>query len=261
MTDALDDGLVGSDSDATRARQQASAQDEPAHVAAARQAVHEAADAAERAAERWAAARDATADAEASVRVAQAKSHDYEHDPKRADWQRLAAAEAVDKAARDHARAAMAADVARTAHQAAQQEVAAATRALHAAQRTPEGQGDQNHFPTVYAFVSEYVAVVYAYDIQKQDTRVRWCDLWWEHPEAVARLEACWKAFEVLRKDPGTGMSVWFRDHGDPCMDRLLADGGPFSRCVPGTQHSIRARLATATPPAWLTEHPGSTAS
>lgn len=259
MTVALDDGLLGT---TTRAPETGPAAAEPAHVAAARQVVRDAAAGAAQVHAQWTVARDAAEDAEAAIRVAEAKSRDYEQDPDRAEWQLLTAREAVAKATRDHARAVAACAAARAAHEAAQQDVAAATRALHAAQQTgAEPESDQNHFPTVYAFVAQYLVVVYAYDIQAQDTRVRWCDMWWEHPEALARLEACWKAFEVLRKDPGTGMSVWFRDHADPCMDRLLADGGPFTRCVPGDRHHVRARLVTAVPPAWLTEHPGSTIS
>lgn len=263
MTASLDDGLLATPAAAERHGDAPHAAPEPPHVAQARQLVRDAADAAELAAARWAVARDAAADAEATVRVAESKSEDYEQDPKRADWQRLAAREAVSKATRDHARAVSDEDTARANHQSAQEDVAVATRALHAAQQTTEAESeaDRNHFPTVYAFVAEYVVVIYAYEITKQDTRVRWCDLWWEHPEALARLEACWKAFEVLRRDPGTGMSVWFRDHADPCMDRLLADSGPFSRCLPDHQHNIRPRLTMATPPAWLTEHSGSTAS
>lgn len=116
----------------------------------------------------------------------------------------------------------------------------------------------ENHFPTVYAFVREYMCEVYAFEIRAQTTEFRWCRRWWEHVEAVARLEACWKAFEAMRRDPGAGMSSWFRDHADPCMGRLTSPEGPFSRCD-AEQHRIRPALPMDAPPAWLTDHPGST--
>ena len=42
------------------------------------------------------------------------------------------------------------------------------------------------------------------------------------------RLEALWRAWEHLRLDPATGMSVWWRDHADHHMRVLMADDGPF---------------------------------
>jgi hypothetical protein len=60
------------------------------------------------------------------------------------------------------------------------------------------------------------------------------CPQWWKHPEAVARMDALWRAFEQLRQDPGTGMSVWFRDHADHHMSVLLDADGPFKGCEDG---------------------------
>ena len=57
-------------------------------------------------------------------------------------------------------------------------------------------------------------------------------------PEAVARLDALWRAWEHLRLDPATGMSVWFRDHADHHMTVLLSAAGPFQGC--DGQHSTR---------------------
>ena len=58
-----------------------------------------------------------------------------------------------------------------------------------------------------------------------------WCPQWWRHAEAVARLEALWRAWEHLRQDPATGLSVWFRDHADHHMTMLLDADGPFKGC------------------------------
>ncbi|MFJ4622562.1 DUF4913 domain-containing protein [Streptomyces sp. NPDC088812] len=81
----------------------------------------------------------------------------------------------------------------------------------------------------------------------------RWCHRWFEHPVAVARLHACWLAWQELT-DPATcgytGPSVWHRDHLDPCIRELRAAGGPFAGCVKG-EHQIDHRLPGTVPSAW----------
>jgi len=59
---------------------------------------------------------------------------------------------------------------------------------------------------------------------------LRWSKRWWNSPEAMMRLDALWRAFEHLRHDPGTGISVWFRDHFDVHMAVLTAVDGPFGK-------------------------------
>ncbi|WP_406723681.1 DUF4913 domain-containing protein [Streptomyces sp. GD-15H] len=47
----------------------------------------------------------------------------------------------------------------------------------------------------------------------------RRCHLWFEHPVAVARLHACWLAWQKLTDPAGcgcTGPGVWHRDHSRP---------------------------------------------
>jgi hypothetical protein len=81
----------------------------------------------------------------------------------------------------------------------------------------------------------------------------RWCHLWFEHTVAVARLHACWLAWQELT-DPATcgytGPSVWHRDHLDPCLRELRASSGPFAGCVKG-EHQIDHRLPGTVPSAW----------
>jgi hypothetical protein len=114
-------------------------------------------------------------------------------------------------------------------------------------------EGPTNFYPDVYAFVIEFLAPTFAHDVTDQDTSYRWCSRWFHHTEAVARLEAAWKAWEVLRLDPGTGASTWFRDHADPCMAVLTAAEGPFSRCST-TTHKLPRALLTEPLPTGLTE-------
>ncbi|MGZ3113541.1 DUF4913 domain-containing protein [Streptomyces sp. H62] len=84
----------------------------------------------------------------------------------------------------------------------------------------------------------------------------RWCHLWFEHPVAVARLHACWLAWQELT-DPATcgytGPSVWHRDHLDPCLRELRGAGGPFAGCTK-SEHQIDHRLPGLVPSAWTME-------
>ncbi|CAL9677761.1 hypothetical protein SUDANB105_08072 (plasmid) [Streptomyces sp. enrichment culture] len=84
----------------------------------------------------------------------------------------------------------------------------------------------------------------------------RWCHLWFEHPPAVARLHACWLAWQELT-DPATcgytGPSVWHRDHLDPCLRELRASSGPFGGCTK-SEHQIDHRLPGTVPSAWRHE-------
>ncbi|MFD4865263.1 DUF4913 domain-containing protein [Streptomyces sp. NPDC058412] len=81
----------------------------------------------------------------------------------------------------------------------------------------------------------------------------RWCHLWFEHPVAVARLHACWLAWQELT-DPATcgytGPSVWHRDHLDPCLLQLRGSSGPFAGCTKG-EHQIGHRMPGIVPSAW----------
>jgi hypothetical protein len=78
---------------------------------------------------------------------------------------------------------------------------------------------------------------------------VTWGPEWWKHAEAIARLEALWRAWEHLRLDPATGVSVWFRDHADHHMTVLLSADGPFKGCKPKEGHGDRLEAFPLTPP------------
>jgi Domain of unknown function (DUF4913) len=109
----------------------------------------------------------------------------------------------------------------------------------------------ENFYPHVAAFVTGFLAEVYAHEWREQDGSWRWCAQWWSHTEALVRLEALWKAWEVLRLDPGAGASTWLRDHADPTMAALTSPAGPFTRCTP-VRHATPSALVTAPPPAAL---------
>lgn len=71
----------------------------------------------------------------------------------------------------------------------------------------------------------------------------RWCPRWQDHPEAVLRLDALWRAHESLRSDGPLGMATWFTHFLDPQLAVLLGRGGPFGQC--GTDRHTSGSPAT----------------
>lgn len=104
-------------------------------------------------------------------------------------------------------------------------------------------------FATLPAFVAHF-ATWYRREVFDSYERT-WCPQWWRHPEAVVRLEATWRAFEALRGDPATGISVWLRDHADVHMAQLLVPSGPFRGCTARDGHGT-----DPLPPLPLTDPP-----
>jgi len=84
-------------------------------------------------------------------------------------------------------------------------------------------------YRTVEEFVTRLLYPTYRRNLRRQS--VSWCPRWWAHTEAIARLEALWRAFEQLRLDPALGGVRWWLTYADPTMKALLADDGPFSAC------------------------------
>ena len=108
------------------------------------------------------------------------------------------------------------------------------------------------YYLTLEEWVGEWLFPVYRRSVLGHDHV--WCPQWWRHAEAVARLESLWRAWEHLRQDAATGLSVWFRDHADHHMTILLDADGPFKGC--DGRHSNRpvAELPHDPPPAGMFE-------
>ncbi|WP_369776372.1 DUF4913 domain-containing protein [Streptomyces sp. R33] len=47
-----------------------------------------------------------------------------------------------------------------------------------------------------------------------------------------------------------TGLSVWHRDHLDPCLRELRPSNGPFAGCIKG-EHQVDHRMPGIVPSAW----------
>jgi hypothetical protein len=88
----------------------------------------------------------------------------------------------------------------------------------------------------VAEFVSGKLATSYRRQLSVQGGAT-WCPQWWKRAEAISRLEALWRAWEFLRLDGTTGMSVWWRELGDHHMSVLLSIDGP-AKAAPRTTAS-----------------------
>jgi len=102
-------------------------------------------------------------------------------------------------------------------------------------------------FASVEIFVARYLAPVYRRSLDGRNRT--WCPEYWRHAEPLIRLEALWRAWEHLRQDPATGMSVWMRDHADHHMAVLFDPDGPFKGCSPDKGHSSRLEALPIIPP------------
>jgi Domain of unknown function (DUF4913) len=116
----------------------------------------------------------------------------------------------------------------------------------------PENGGpDELDADHLIGWVHRHVTAVIARPLRGE---IKWCPLWWEHPEAVFRFEALRRAWTQLAPEPGVGMSVWIRDHLDPCLRELLSPLGPFGDCShnerfrPLTEHVPLPTLPTTQP-------------
>lgn len=106
-----------------------------------------------------------------------------------------------------------------------------------AAQQKPKAP--ETYFQSLDEFVDQWLFTVYRREVTDTNER-RWCSHWRRHSEAVARIDAMWHVFEVLRTDPGLGASVLWKDHLDVHMEHLMSPTGPFEHCSVREGHSDR---------------------
>ena len=121
--------------------------------------------------------------------------------------------------------------------------------AMHPAEGDPQpGPGDapfEPYYPSLEQWVARYFAPTYARPI---NPAVRWCAQWWDHGEAISRLEALWRSWEVGRLDELRGIALWHRDFLDPQLTVLTSTTGPFAQCTPD-RHAPTKPLPTVPAP------------
>lgn len=100
----------------------------------------------------------------------------------------------------------------------------------------PPGQGPP--YSSVADWVTGHFAAVYSRPVSPT---TRWCARWWDHAEAVSRLEALHRTWEAARGDPVRGMADWYRDC-DHQLAVLTSPTGPFNACTPD-RHAPPRRL------------------
>ena len=110
-------------------------------------------------------------------------------------------------------------------------------------------------YPSLEAWVVGHFTRVYT---RRHGGPMRWCRQWWQHAEAITRLEALWRSWETLRHEP-LGMDAWLRERLDHHLPQLMSAAGPFAACTPD-KHTDPGELATTPVPAgWW--QPAATAS
>ena len=114
-------------------------------------------------------------------------------------------------------------------------------------------------YPALELWVVDYFAPMFP---RPMSPTVRWCAQWWDHAEAISRLEALWRTWEVARLDELRGVASWYRDHLDPQLAVLLSAGGPFAQCTQD-RHAPTKPLATLPAPEshWTAAQPADPAS
>jgi hypothetical protein len=104
---------------------------------------------------------------------------------------------------------------------------------------------DEPYFTGLLEFVTDGFAPVYC---RATSPTVRWCPRWWDHAEAIYRLEALWRTWELYRLEPRLGIASWLRDYLDPQLAALTSPTGPFAQCT-DERHSPIKPLRTDYPP------------
>ena len=99
-----------------------------------------------------------------------------------------------------------------------------------AGESTPPEEAPTLYYGSVDEFVREFVCPIFRRNVGEEGRAdYRWSARWWESAEAIARLEAMWRAWEHLRMDAATGTSVWLRDHADHHLGVLMSPTGPWA--------------------------------
>lgn len=131
-------------------------------------------------------------------------------------------------------------------------EPAALLEVLAAAQHQGDDEEDDAELgcDSLEQWVTEILAPTYP---RRITTQFRWCAQWWQHTEAIVRLEALWRSWEALRLDPRLGMATWHRDYLDTQLAVLTGPAGPFADCQPDRHFAPDEPTLRVepTPPGW----------
>lgn len=145
-------------------------------------------------------------------------------------------------------------------------EPATALLATGAAEPSPEAGGTEQGQGPVSLFIPALGGEKYATELaaladwvhylllpiygREISTTRPWCEKWYEHPEAVARLHALWLAWQQFTDAEAglSGPSTWHRDHLDHALAQLRSPDGPFAACTTSPTRPTHRVLATPAP-------------
>jgi Domain of unknown function (DUF4913) len=148
-----------------------------------------------------------------------------------------------------------------TAEQAAIGDARDAEDAAGTANDTTEvktGQGVD--MTTLVPWVENNITTLIARKVPTTDGAPKWCQCWWDHAEAIARLEAARQAWVALSGAGGTALVTYFDYLDRVVLAPLTSDTGPFARCGP-RQHTVERPLGHTPPPPEVYEDPTPTAT
>lgn len=102
---------------------------------------------------------------------------------------------------------------------------------------------EQLVYPSLDGWVTDFFTPIFRRTFGGE---FRWCTRWQDHPEAVLRLDALWRAYESLHSDGPLGMATWLTNFLDPQLAVLLGRGGPFGQCS-ADRHTVGHRACSVT--------------
>jgi prefoldin subunit 5 len=97
-------------------------------------------------------------------------------------------------------------------------------------------------------WVENNITTLIARKVPTTDGAPKWCQCWWDHAEAIARLEAARQAWVALSGAGGTALVTYFDYLDRVVLAPLTSDTGPFARCGP-RHHTVERPLGHTPPP------------
>ena len=116
--------------------------------------------------------------------------------------------------------------------------------------QVPAGEQWEPFYGSLVEFVEEFFVVAFARTLGGQTAA--WCTHWWDHTEAILRLEALWRTFEAARLEPVAGMANWLGGQLDRHLPVLLSGTGPFGQCRPDAHRPPDPLPVSPAPSGWF---------